>query len=119
MVLRCLSILHFFFILVTTDSQTSEEDNVPPPLPQKNRDSDTVSFADDSLRSEIIEDFYQTVSRPMAVKTEHKIVSNSHYELVEIKNREVIFANEEKVTKKSPPTPPPKPIRASKGTSSP
>lgn len=103
-----------FKILVTTDSQTSEEDSMPPPLPMKNRDSEVSSLLDDSqLRSAIVtEDCYQTVSRALPVTSTNTVV-NAHYEILEIKNREVIFAHETK-SKKNPPTPPPKPHRASR-----
>jgi hypothetical protein len=84
-------------VTVTTDSQTSEEDTIPPPLPIKsNRDTDHSSFIEESQ--------YSTI----------KSVANPHYEILEIKNREVIFHTEKKL--KSPPAPPPKPSRSSKGS---
>lgn len=101
---------------VTTDSQTSEEDLVPPPLPLKHRDSDYGHISEDSQYSSVkairgSSDSYQFAPGDHA--------NNSHYEVLEIRNREVIFPNEAKAVKKSPPTPPPKPARTSKGSFSP
>jgi hypothetical protein len=45
--------------------------------------------------------------------------NSSHYEVLEIRNREVISATEERIGKKSPPIPPPKPSRNSKSPMSP
>lgn len=104
-------------ISVTTDSQTSEEDSIPPPLPVKHRDSDygntmetaklaTITTLDES------EDCYQSVvSRPLPVNFEVRSVSNTHYEVLEIRKREETFTSEGKTSKKNPPTPPPKPAR--------
>lgn len=108
---------------VTTDSQTSEEDLVPPPLPLKHRDSDYGNIPEDSQYSSVkairgSSDSYQFVDRPLP-NTPGDHANNSHYEVLEIRNREVIFTNEAKAVKKSPPTPPPKPARTSKGSFSP
>lgn len=62
------------------------------------------------------DDFYQTVSRPFPVGSRSDGVSNTHYEMFEVKSRE----NDTKAFKKNPPTPPPKPLRgSSKGALSP
>lgn len=82
---------------VTTDSQTSEEDVIPPPLPMKShRDTENASFTEESQ--------YSTL----------KAVVNPHYEILEIRNREIVTQTERKL--KSPPAPPPKPSRSSKGS---
>lgn len=113
-----LTISKFNFILVTTDSQTSEEDLLPPPLPAKHRDSDYGNIPEDSQYSSVKSirgsDGYQFTDRPLP-STPGDSVSNSHYEVLEVKNREVIMT----VVKKNPPTPPPKPARTSKGSYSP
>lgn len=115
--------------LVTTDSQTSEEDSIPPPLPEKtHRDSNygNVSISSEShLSAAIITrglDGYQFDNRPLpATPNSDDFTTNnnnncSHYEVLEIKNREVISATETKIGsgKKIPPNPPPKPSRNSK-----
>lgn len=111
---------------VTTDSQTSEEDSIPPPLPLKHRDSDYGAQGDISKSSlikitdETDEDCYQSVaSCPLPVAFNAKVVSNMHYEVLELRKREVVFSSETKTSKKSPPTPPPKPARTSRGSFSP
>lgn len=120
--------LIFSSFSVTTDSQTSEEDAVPPPLPIKlNSGFDNGSlFCDESLYSRTPSnrisggsDRYRSfTTRPLPPtpsgesSEEHK-PHVSHYEILEIKNREVISDTEEKLEKKSAPTPPPKPQRSS------
>lgn len=95
---------------------------MPPPLPIKHRDSDYSHLTDNarppSRTSEVVEDCYQVVSRCMPVSGNNS-VSNTHYEVLEIRNREVIFSNDPRASKKSPPTPPPKPARTSRGSFSP
>jgi hypothetical protein len=86
---------------------------VPPPLPVKhNRDSDSFS----QLIEE--ESLYSSVKAPRG-SIPNSTVINAHYELVEIKNREMIAIVDPKTGKKSPPTPPPKPARHSRGSFSP
>lgn len=94
------------------DSQTSEEDLVPPPLPVKHRDSDYGNLPEDSQYRGSTES-YQFVNRPLPDTPLNDTFTNSHYEVLEIRNREVVS------TKKNPPTPPPKPARTSKGPLSP
>lgn len=108
--------------LVTTDSQTSEEDSLPPPLPVKHRDSENVNLMDNNTQHMAnksiggLDECYQTVSRPFPVANRTDYASNTHYEVFDIKSRE----NESKAVKKNPPTPPPKPTRgSSKGSLSP
>lgn len=114
------------FFPVTTDSQTSEEDSIPPPLPLKHRDSDNGQHpAEGSKHSSMkafdgSEDCYQSVvSRPLPITFGSNVVSNTHYEVLEIKRREVIFTSDSKASKKNPPTPPPKPARTSRGSFTP
>ena len=113
--------LDIYKLLVTTDSQTSEEDSVPPPLPVKHRDSENGNLNDNypqHLTNKTVGDLdecYQTVSRPFPISSRSDFVSNAHYELFEMKSREI----EMKAGKKNPPTPPPKPLRGSKGSLSP
>jgi hypothetical protein len=52
---------------------------------------------------------YQFSNRPLPATPD----SHSHYEVLEIKNREVISSIEMKMGKKSAPIPPPKPSRKS------
>ena len=105
------------YLQVTTDSQTSEEDLVPPPLPMKNRDSDNGNIFDESTYSTVKAVMMNADKCYQANNPSTKIFSNLHYETVEIKNREIV-SSDVKVGRKSqnPPTPPPKPIRASKGS---
>jgi hypothetical protein len=113
-------------ISVTTDSQTSEEDSVPPPLPMKHhRDSDSFNqLVEEESQYSCVkakrgsEEGYQFMNRPLPA-TPNNSVANSHYEFVEIKNREVISVIETRANKKSPPTPPPKPARHSRGSFTP
>uniref|UniRef100_A0A1L8DMR3 Putative signaling protein n=1 Tax=Nyssomyia neivai TaxID=330878 RepID=A0A1L8DMR3_9DIPT len=100
--------------IVTTDSTASDEDQIPPPLPAKTRDSTDYSNLpnDDSsncgnrhtIRS-------STSNKPLP---QLPIVVNVNYEYVEARN--FCIGNDER---KRPPTPPPKPTRNSKGVSSP
>ena len=70
-----------------------------------------------------LEDYFE--NRPLPALPNHDFTihensnSSSHYEVLEIKNREVISAMEAKLGKKSPPIPPPKPSRNSKSPMSP
>lgn len=64
---------------------------------KSHRDTDHGSFIEESQ--------YSTL----------KAVTNPHYEILEIKNREVIIHTEKKL-KSPPPQPPPKPSRSSKGS---
>jgi hypothetical protein len=111
---------------VTTDSQTSEEDGlVPPPLPVKHRDSDFGNMSLDdahysrtpSNRTSTGSDLYHFVNRPLPATPTHGsddfITNSSHYEVLEIRNREVISSTELKMGKKFAPVPPPKPSRTS------
>ncbi|KAG5670986.1 hypothetical protein PVAND_001211 [Polypedilum vanderplanki] len=117
--------------IITTDSQTSEEDSlVPPPLPLKHRDSDFGNLSlEDTLysrapsnRASTGSDRYHIFNRPLPAAPTHGsddfIASNSHYEVLEIRNREVIEATEAKIIgKKLAPQPPPKPVRNNSKTS--
>lgn len=110
----------FFFALVTTDSQTSEDD-VPPPLPLKNRETDH-GIIENELQyscSKIAggsKESYQSVNVTLAETFIKHTITNNHYETVELKSNEVVSADDTKSLKKSPPTPPPKPVRTSKGS---
>ncbi|KAL7025418.1 hypothetical protein ACKWTF_013468 [Chironomus riparius] len=117
--------------IITTDSQTSEEDLAPPPLPLKHRDSDIghLSLTDESQYSVAMrvsggsEDYFE--NRPLPALPNHDFTihensnNSSHYEVLEIRNREVISEMEARLSKKSPPIPPPKPSRNSKSPMSP
>lgn len=113
---------NFTIILVTTDSQTSEEDSVPP-LPPKHRDCGNLPeeshYGIVKSIGGSVEECYQEVSHPSKLAPVTKIVSNVHYEMLEIRTRDVNLSDESKAQKKNPPTPPPKPHRASKGSLSP
>lgn len=106
---------YFFVISVTTDSQTSEEDTVPPPLPLKNRDSDYGNLPDEVQYASLRSNKSYGSNKPLPPVPG---VSNSHYETVEARNHEIFFVNDAKQARR-PPTPPPKPLRNSKQAMSP
>lgn len=70
-----------------------------------------------------LEDYFENRPLPelpnLVFTTNDNNNSSSHYEVLEIRNREVISATEAKLDKKSPPIPPPKPSRNSKTPMSP
>ncbi len=107
------------------DSRTSEEEAIPPVLPPKqNRDSDFgFGSHEESQYSQarMSSDSYQFTNRPLpATPDSHHFHSeSSHYEVLEIKSREVAQSIEVKTTKKTAPTPPPKPSRKSSQVMSP
>lgn len=110
-------IKNIFTFLVTTDSQTSEEEPIiPPTLPPKHgRDSIEESFYSHARTSSELN--FQFSNRPLPATPENQNTSNDnsgHYEVLEIRNREVIQSVEAKMGKKSAPIPPPKPSRSSK-----
>ena len=121
-----ISFVTFSLFPVTTDSQTSEEDSLPPPLPVKHhRDSEVSNhLVEEESQYSVVsakrgsKEGYQFSDRPLPA-TPSNTVFNSNYEYVEIKNREVISTMETKTGKKSPPTPPPKPARHSRGSFTP
>lgn len=88
----------------------------PPPLPMKNRDSESGNLFDESQYS-TVKAILSSERCYQAVNLNPKMVSNVHYETLEIRSRDFI-SNETKTGKKSqnPPTPPPKPARHSKGS---
>lgn len=101
----------FIYFLVTTDSTTSEDDSIPPPLPAKMRESNDYSnlpltcHINDNSGS----DNYSIVvgrwgNRPLPA--EPMCITNASYEYVE--------ARASYDDKRRPPTPPPKPSRNSK-----
>lgn len=87
------------------------------------RDSDYGNCPDDSnysrsSRASGGSECYHFSNRPLpATPGDELIINNSHYEVLEIRNREVITSAEIRFGKKSPPIPPPKPSRASKNQS--
>lgn len=101
------------------DSRTSEDDLIPPVLPPKHgRDSDCGlhSLEESQYSHARMSGGFQFSNRPLPatpdthfMRSEH----SSHYEVLEIKNREVITSFEMKMGKKSAPVPPPKPSRKS------
>lgn len=99
---------------MTTDSQTSEEDPIiPPTLPPKHgRDSLEESFYSHARMSS----GSNFSNRPLPATPENNSSNDNsgHYEILEIRNREVIQNVESKMGKKSAPVPPPKPSRSSK-----
>lgn len=99
------------FFIVTTDSQTSEEDSIPPPLPVKaNRDSsDGFAVVEESLYSCVKKRGFEE-SNYQVIKS--NFVTNSNYEIFEVKNPELTSRLSDS-GKKTPPTPPPKPMRSS------
>lgn len=107
--------LSSFHNLVTTDSTTSEDDSIPPPLPAKTRDSNDYSNLPPSYTS-IVECHgnvnYSIVTTKWTTKkalpAEPNAVENASYEFVETRNSCLID------DKRRPPTPPPKPSRNSK-----
>lgn len=98
------------FYLVTTDSTTSEDDSIPPPLPAKTRDSNDysnlpltcVNIHDTSENYSVISRW----SRPLPA--EPMCIANSSYDYVDVQSLM------EKQRPRQPPTPPPKPSRNSK-----
>lgn len=98
---------NLLIVSVTTDSQTSEEDSGPPPLPAKiNRDSDSFHQVEESMYSCVKkrdESNYQILGQ--------SFVSNSNYEMFEVKSSSDCMTRSQE--KKTPPTPPPKPVRTS------
>jgi hypothetical protein len=113
---------------VTTDSQTSEEDPLPPSLPPKHgRDSTDGSGLHSLEESQCSHarmssgSSYQFSNRPLppTPESQHYHDHSGHYEVLEIKNREVIQSFERGMKKKSAPIPPPKPSRNSKNSMSP
>lgn len=108
------------------DSRTSEEEVTPPVLPPKHatphgRDSDCgLNSLEESQYSHArLSSGYQFSNRPLpATPDSHSFHSdNGHYEILEIKNREVIQSMELKMGKKLAPIPPPKPSRKSNAMS--
>lgn len=94
------------------DSRTSEEELIPPVLPPKHgRDSDcgfnSLTLEESQYSHTRMSGGYQFSNRPLPA------TPDSHYEVLEIKNREVISSVEMKFGKKLAPTPPPKPSRKS------
>lgn len=120
--------------VVTTDSTASEEDNVPPPLPAKTRESSDYSNlpsldSPSSLNCHHSFDTRISINRSVSMISGHSgrytnkplpaiptestvIVSaiNSSYDLVETRMRPL---NDSRMRPR-PPTPPPKPSRNSK-----
>ncbi|XP_055696670.1 dedicator of cytokinesis protein 1 isoform X2 [Lutzomyia longipalpis] len=101
--------------IVTTDSTASDEDQIPPPLPAKTRDSTDYSNLpndDSNCGAHPRQNIRSAISnKPLP---QLPIVVNVNYEYVEARN--FCIGNDER---KRPPTPPPKPTRNSKGVSSP
>lgn len=101
------------------DSRTSEEELIPPVLPPKHgRDSDfgLNSLEESTYSHARMSGGYLFNNRPLpATPDSHLFQSDhsSHYEVLEIKNREVIESIEMKMGKKTAPVPPPKPSRKS------
>lgn len=103
----------FNFVLVTTDSTTSEDDSIPPPLPEKKRESTDYSNLPlscvnkhDNLASEN----YSIVvgrwgNRPLPA--EPNFITNQSYDYVDAQS---LMERQ----RPRPPTPPPKPSRNSK-----
>lgn len=101
-----------FRLAVTTDSTTSEEDSVPPPLPAKTRDSTDLSSFSPSFSCTIECPGNENYSIVKANWSSKKVpanqicVENASYEFI----RESFSYDD----KRKPPTPPPKPNRGSK-----
>lgn len=99
--------------LVTTDSTTSEDDTIPPPLPAKTRDSNDYSNLPISSCVNIRETGNENYSiivgrwgnRPLPA--EPNFISNSSYDYVDAQS---LMEKQ----RPRPPTPPPKPSRNSK-----
>lgn len=108
-----------FYYLVSLDSRTSEEESIPPAIPPKHgRDSDGLHSLEESQYSHArMSGGHLFSNRPLPATPDSIFFRNenasSHYEVLEIKNREVINSMETKMTggKKSAPIPPPKPSR--------
>lgn len=95
--------------IITTDSQTSEED--PPPLPAKTfRDSDSFYQVEESLYSPVRRIGYEE-SNYSTLTHSSNLVSNANYEYCEIRSSGSESLKSQ--GKKTPPTPPPKPVRTS------
>ncbi|CRL05400.1 CLUMA_CG018000, isoform B [Clunio marinus] len=109
--------------IITTDSQTSEEDLVPPPLPIKHRDSEYGNVHEDSkfTKVKVLDDLTTESFLVSSDQPRKGIVAaaNNHYEILSLKSRDVVSPDEVKSSKKNPPAPPPKPTRASKESFSP
>lgn len=98
--------------LVTTDSTTSEDDSIPPPLPAKTRDSNDYSnlpLACVNIQDSCGSENYSIVvgrwgNKPLPA--EPICINNSSYDYVDA---QTLIEN-----RRRPPTPPPKPTRNSK-----
>lgn len=107
-----LKYLQFSFGLVTTDSTTSEDDSIPPPLPAKTRDSNDYSnlpLACVNIQDSCGSENYSIVvgrwgNKPLPA--EPICINNSSYDYVDA---QTLIEN-----RRRPPTPPPKPTRNSK-----
>lgn len=98
--------------LVTTDSTTSEDDTIPPPLPAKTRDSNDYSNLPIScvnIRETGNENYSIIVGRfpHRPLPAEPNFISNSSYDYVDAQS---LMEKQ----RPRPPTPPPKPSRNSK-----
>lgn len=102
---------------MTTDS-TSEEDNVPPPLPAKTRESCDYSNLPNTEHSPINQSMYprkinrclssgKYTNKPLP-EIPNSVINNNSYDFVE--QFKAVSLDE----KRRPPTPPPKPSRNSK-----
>lgn len=104
----------FEWNLVTTDSTTSEDDTIPPPLPAKTRDSNDYSNLPIScvnIRETGNENYSIIVGRwgNRPLPAEPNFISNSSYDYVDAQS---LMEKQ----RPRPPTPPPKPSRNSKIT---
>lgn len=106
---------NFFLLLhipVTTDSTTSEDDSIPPPLPAKTRESsDYSNLPPTTIHDNLVHENYSIVigkwgNKPLPA--EPICIANASYEYVEGRNS--CLSDD----KRRPPTPPPKPSRNSK-----
>lgn len=103
-------------LIGTTDSTTSEEDSIPPPLPAKTRESNDYSNlppAASNHHTDIacLENYSIVIGKwnhHKPLPAEPNSIVNASYEYVETRNS-TIFED-----KRRPPTPPPKPSRNSK-----
>lgn len=93
--------------IATTDSTTSEEDNIPPPLPVKTREgSDYSNLSNPSTETTPVRSSRPSFERQSNITKPAFALPHSASAGIEAVN-EVIYD----VAKQRPPTPPPKPTR--------